>query len=316
MTFIPSAGKHRRWEFMLLPGETAEEMEREETVWRLLGPFISREDTEVIRAVVYSFHALIAKSYRDRRLLLLGDAAHQMPPFLGQGMCAGIRDAANLAWKLDLVRQGLAGETLLDTYYEERAPHVRTIITRAVTAGRIIQSTDPVVAESRDRMFQASEKRELVVGEEDGGLETKMPGLASGLVDPQTASREAAGQLFRQPLGVLDEQAVRLDDVYGGRFAIVAGGEASRLFTPEVRAAWRFTDVQLVQVGDCAPSLAPWPVVREAGGHLTAWLAENGAAVVRPDLYIYGVARTAADLVRLAESLQEQLRGCPVAAAD
>ena len=306
-TFIPSTGKHRRWEFMLLPGETAEEMERDETVWRLLGPWITRDDTEVIRAVVYSFHALIAKSYRDGRVLILGDAAHQMPPFLGQGMCAGIRDAANLAWKLDLVRQGLAGESLLDTYYEERAPHVRAIITRAVTAGRIIQTTDHVVAENRDRMFLAAEKRDLVVGEAGGGLETRMPGLTAGVFDPQTASREIVGQIFPQPLGVLDEQPLRLDDLYGGRFAIVAGSDAARLFTPEVRAAWRFLDAQFVQVGECAGSLAPWPSVREPGGQLSAWLAENGAAVVRPDLYVYGVAQSAAELVRLAETLRDQL---------
>jgi 3-(3-hydroxy-phenyl)propionate hydroxylase len=308
-TFIPSTGKHRRWEFMLLPGETPEEMERDETVWRLLGPWITCDDTEVIRAVVYSFHALIAKSYRHGRVLILGDAAHQMPPFLGQGMCAGIRDAANLAWKLDLIQRGLAGESLLDTYYEERAPHVRAIITRAVTAGRIIQTTDCVVAEKRDRMFLAAEKRDLIIGGEAGGLQTRMPALASGFFDPETASRETVGQHFPQPLGILDEQGLRLDDLYSGRFAIIAGTDAAQLFTPEVRAAWRFLNTQFVQVGDCTPSLAPWPAVRETNGKLTIWLAENGAAVVRPDLYVYGVARSAAELLRLAKALREQLGG-------
>ena len=96
-TFIPSSGRHRRWEFMLLPGESAPDMERLECVEALLRPWISTNDTEITRAVVYTFHALIAKRWRDRRVLLLGDAAHQMPPFLGQGMCSGIRDASNLA---------------------------------------------------------------------------------------------------------------------------------------------------------------------------------------------------------------------------
>ena len=90
-TFIPSGGRHRRWEFMLMPGETAEELEREETVWRLLEPWVTREDTEVVRAVVYSFHALIAKEYRGGRAFILGDAAHQMPPFLGQGVRGNTR---------------------------------------------------------------------------------------------------------------------------------------------------------------------------------------------------------------------------------
>jgi hypothetical protein len=156
-------------------------------------------------------------------------------------------------------------------------------------------------------MFLAAEKRDLVVGEAGGGLETRMPGLTAGLFDPQTASRETVGQLFPQPLGILDEQPLRLDDLYGGRFAIVARADAARLFTPEVRAAWRFLDARFVQVGECAGSLAPWPSVREPGGQLSTWLAENGAAVVRPDLYMYGVARTAAELVRLAASLRDQL---------
>ena len=181
-TFIPSSGRHRRWEFMLMPGETAADLEHEETYWPLLESWVTRDDTEVIRAVVYSFHAVIAKEYRSGRAFILGDAAHQMPPFLGQGMCAGIRDAANLAWKLDLVRQGLADDSLLDTYYEERAPHVRAIIARAVQAGRIIQTTDATVAASRDRMFLAAKEKEITIGETGGGLELKMPSLAKWCV--------------------------------------------------------------------------------------------------------------------------------------
>jgi 3-(3-hydroxy-phenyl)propionate hydroxylase len=307
LTFIPSAGKHRRWEFMLLAGESATEMEREDTVWRLLRPWITTDDTEVIRAAVYSFHALIAKDYRKGHAFILGDAAHQMPPFLGQGMCAGIRDAANLAWKLDLVRQGLAGEPLLDTYFEERAPHVRAIINRAVTAGRIIQTTDPAVAEARDGMFLAAKERELTIGEGGGGMETRMPGLASGVLGPKTASRQAVGQIFPQPIVVLNGQPLRLDDLYSGRFAIVAGANAARLFTPEVRAAFQCLDAQFVQIDDVPCGAASWTVVREHGHLLTDWLDEHGAAVVRPDLYVYGVARTSADMVQLAASLRDQL---------
>ena len=91
-----------------MPGETAKEMERPQRVWELLSPWITPEDAEVVRAVVYSFHSLAARRWRDRRIFIAGDAAHQMPPFLGQGMCSGIRDVANLAWKLQLVVKGLA----------------------------------------------------------------------------------------------------------------------------------------------------------------------------------------------------------------
>lgn len=96
--------EHARWEFMLLPGETAEQMTQESTAWHLLEPWgLNADNTSLVRRTVYTFRSLIADAFRDDRVLLIGDAAHLMPPFMGQGMCSGIRDAANLAWKLDLV---------------------------------------------------------------------------------------------------------------------------------------------------------------------------------------------------------------------
>ncbi len=305
-TFIPSAGRHRRWEFMLMPGDTPEQIERPETYWPLMSPWVTPDDAEVIRAVVYRFHALIAREYRSGRMFILGDAAHQMPPFLGQGMCAGIRDAANLAWKLDAVRKGIAGEALLDTYYEERAPHVRTIIGRAVTAGHVIQATDPAAAEVRDRAFLAADQKEFVVGEE-GAFDMRMPGLTSGvLVDRRNG---AAGQVFPQPLARMDGAAFLLDDVYNGGWAIVAGTEAASLFTAEVQTAWSFAEPVLLQIGEPQPGTGDWAVAQEHGDMLTKWLEKNGAAVVRPDLYVYGTAHSAEGLVRMAESLRGQLQG-------
>jgi 3-(3-hydroxy-phenyl)propionate hydroxylase len=150
-TFVRSAGPNRRWEFMLLDGEDPVAMEAPEMVATLLAPWVSvGRDVDVIRSAVYRFHALVAQRWRTGRLLLAGDACHQMPPFLGQGMCSGIRDVANLEWKLRLVLAGLADDELLDTYQPEREPHVRAIITMAVTAGGIISTTDPEVAAVRD----------------------------------------------------------------------------------------------------------------------------------------------------------------------
>ena len=304
-TFVPSSGQHRRWELMLMPGEDAEEMERPGAYWPLLAPWVTPDDAEVIRAVVYRFHALIAKGYRKGRAFILGDAAHQMPPFLGQGMCAGIRDAANLAWKLDAVRHGIAGDALLDTYYEERAPHVRTIIGRAVAAGQVIQATDPAAAEARDRAFLAAGQREFVVGEE-GAFDLRMPGLGSGVLSGHGG---VAGQLFPQPLTHIDGATFRLDDVYLRGWAIVAGPEAESLFTPAVREAWSFADPQLVQLGDPSSWKGDWTVAGEHGDLLTKWLAANGAAVVRPDLYVYGTARSESGLVRLADGVRGQFSG-------
>ena len=292
-TFVPSRGRHRRWEFMLMPGETAEEIERPDAYWRILDKWITPDDAEVIRAVVYRFHALIAKDYRRGRAFILGDAAHQMPPFLGQGMCAGIRDAANLAWKLDGVRCGIANERLLDTYYEERAPHARTIISRAVAAGQVIQATDPKMAEARDAAFLAAEKRHHNIGE-PGAFDLRMPGLTGGIINPHASPGTMTGQLLPQPFVEIEGERRRLDDVLGGRWAILTSG-GSRPIATEVAAAWEFASPAFVSLDG------------EAGTLLTRWLGEGLAAVVRPDLYVYGVAGSDADLERMACGLREQL---------
>jgi 3-(3-hydroxy-phenyl)propionate hydroxylase len=154
-TFVPMPGTHRRWELMSM-GETAEELLEPETIARLLKPWVTvGADVDIDRAAVYSFHALVATEWRRGRVLLAGDAAHQMPPFLGQGMCSGIRDASNLAWKLAMVLDGRADDTLLDSYQPEREPHVRAITELAVALGGILQTTDPEVAAARDEGFRA-----------------------------------------------------------------------------------------------------------------------------------------------------------------
>ena len=113
-------------------------------------PWVTPEHAEIERAVIYTFHSVIAEGWRKGRLLLAGDAAHQTPPFLGQGMCAAIRDVANLAWKIEAVLSGHAVDDLLDTYESERSPHVRAFIELAVLLGDIIQTTDPNAARARD----------------------------------------------------------------------------------------------------------------------------------------------------------------------
>ena len=137
-TYVPGHDRFRRWEFQLQEGESREDMIRPERVWGLLSPWITDADAEIVRAVVYRFHATVASSLRVGRVFIAGDAAHQMPPFLGQGLCSGVRDAVNLSWKLQLVEAGLAGERLLDTYDEERRPHATGVVAHAADMGRLI----------------------------------------------------------------------------------------------------------------------------------------------------------------------------------
>ncbi len=137
-TFVPGHRRYRRWEFQMQEGETRDEMTEPARVWQLLSPWLTPADAGIVRAVVYRFHGTVASAMRSGRVFIAGDAAHQMPPFMGQGLCSGIRDAVNLAWKLDLVSAGRAGERLLDTYEEERRPHAAGVVGHAVDTGRLI----------------------------------------------------------------------------------------------------------------------------------------------------------------------------------
>ena len=124
---------------MLTEGESKEEMTRVDKVASLLSSWIDPSQLEIVRAAVYTFHALLAQEWSKGRIFLLGDAAHQMPPFIGQGMCTGMRDAHNLCWKIALVLHGQAHPTILASYEQERIPHTYAIITTAVDVGKIFE---------------------------------------------------------------------------------------------------------------------------------------------------------------------------------
>lgn len=204
-TYVRGIGMRRRWEIMQTPADDAETFADIDNVWRLLRPWITPDDATIERAVVYVFHALLARQWRRRRLLLAGDAAHQTPPFLGQGMCAGIRDAANLAWKLAAVVQGRAPEALLDTYGSERAPHVREFIELAVRLGGLIMAMRPGLANPLQPQTLATLRPRLGHGAYDGTV-------------------PAAGRLAPQPM-LTDGR--RLDDAVGYRFALLLHPDAA-----------------------------------------------------------------------------------------
>lgn len=279
ITFVKVTGRRRRWEIMLMPGDVPEEMTREDAVWRLLAPWLAPGAARIERGALYTFHSLVATRWRDRRLLIAGDAAHQTPPFLGQGMCAGIRDAANLAWKLVRVLKGRAPDALLDTYQTERDAHVRVFITTAVRLGGIIQTTDPQVAAERDRRFLAAGKEEIV---------NLSPGLGPGAHDGEPP----AGEIFPQP-HLADGR--RLDAAIGGyRFALLAE-----------RALLDRSLAQRCQSAGVA--LVP------ADGETAERLRERGArgALLRPDRYVYGIAHDRASLASLVEPFLTRAEALP-----
>lgn len=304
VTFVPSAGAHRRWEFMLLPGEDPEEIQRGERIHELLEPWVGRDGAKIIRAAVYSFHALIGKHWRNGRVFLAGDSAHQMPPFLGQGMCSGIRDAVNLAWRLDLVLAGKACDGLLDGYDIEREPHVRRIVEIAVSFGEIIQTTDPAVAAARDAQF-------LAVGSKPPLREAKMPALDSGLVVPRPgATSDGAGEIFPQGrVRTASGETTLLDDVLGLRFALVDLAEpAEGLRIPAALAGIGIHRVRVLPRGGLRAALrSDETVVEDLDDVVAPWLARHGSTLVRPDRYVLGTAESEEDAARWWDALESAL---------
>lgn len=191
VTIMPMSPGRRRWEFMLLPGETPEEMMAPGKVEALMAPHMGAGNVEIVRRAVYRFHGLVAKDWRRGRVILAGDSAHQTPPFAGQGMCAGLRDAANLAWKLALVVEGKAAMSLLETYQIEREPHARGFIELAIAMGKVVCLQDTEAAAQRDAGMIARHKA--------GGAATlpPPPGLAAGCLHPSPRAGELAPQFGR-----------------------------------------------------------------------------------------------------------------------
>ena len=150
---LPAVGSRVRWEFMQLPGEPAESLMRDETLQVLLAPHVDLSKVEIERRAVYAFHARVADKWRSGRVLLAGDAAHLMPPFAGQGMNSGMRDAVNLGWKLAAVVNGSADADILDTYEVERAGSVRAMVNLSRRLGAVIMPTNRFAAGARDTIF-------------------------------------------------------------------------------------------------------------------------------------------------------------------
>lgn len=287
-TYLIGPKNLRRWEITILPGEDPKSIEREENVWPLLAPWLTPDDGEMWRASSYRFHALVANRWRNGRMFIAGDSAHQQPPFIGQGMCQGIRDAVNLSWKLIDCMNGAADDHLLDTYETERAAHVRELTGRIKAIGQYISERDPERARARDERLRAEGGgRALTVTRQE-----IVPPLSQGFL--HQASGAVAGTLFPQPL-------------------IEAQGGA-RLLDATTGAAWRLvmidvSDAQAFDLSQRATRLGVTPVRFGAGGLteregvLKHWFERHGAcaALVRPDHYTYGIAASVSAAVDLLD---------------
>lgn len=269
----------RRWEFMRLPGESNEELEHESRIWELLKPWAGPDDIELVRHKVYNFRSLIAKRWRRGKLLIAGDAAHVMPPFMGQGMCSGIRDAWNLAWKLGLILDGKARDELLDTYQRERMPHVSRLIDMSIYLGKIICIPDPLAAAERDRAFL-------------GGTAPPpppFPHLTTGLLLRNGDGSVSAGAGLLSPHGPAHSRGAtgRFDDVVGLGFVLISrrAGLIEQL-APEARRRLERLSMRYVDLSSTCGSDS----LEDLSGRLIPFMMSQGwdVMLVRPDFYVYG----------------------------
>ncbi|GAA2429596.1 bifunctional 3-(3-hydroxy-phenyl)propionate/3-hydroxycinnamic acid hydroxylase [Mycolicibacterium llatzerense] len=259
----PTPLGHHRWEYPARAGEDEKDLVSDEAVWKVLREQgITPDHVEILRAVVYSHHVRVADRWRVGRVFLAGDAAHAMPPWIGQGMSAGVRDAANLCWKLAAVLRGQAPDSLLDSYAAERKPHVTEVTRRAVLVGRVITERRPWLAAIRNHVVRAL---------------TRIPGAnAAGqrfwwIPDAHyddgffAAAHPAVGRQIPQPT----VDGVPLDDLLGGRWTLLHTGAV-----PVGAAAWTAAGASALQITE--PSLVRWLADHKAD-----------AVVLRPDGFIY-----------------------------
>jgi 2-polyprenyl-6-methoxyphenol hydroxylase-like FAD-dependent oxidoreductase len=288
----PNGRRHRRWEFMLIEDEDPADYDRPDQVWALLKPWLESDEAAIVRGAVYEFRAALAESFQSgRRCFLIGDAAHRMPPHLGEGMCSGLRDAKALAWRLNLVLQGLAGEALLDSYTPERLPHASALVEQSLAMGKVSCERDPVAAAERDRALRAA-----------GGVEPwPFPALGTGLGhSDEGVFPPLTGQLSVQGTVELDGRRGRFDDVVGRGFTLIVDGREGRDLAPAPRAAFEALGGRIADLGGR---------VRDLDGRVTSWLRAHGAGTVliRPDFYVFGALPRPGDAPILVERLLSQI---------
>lgn len=298
VSFIPIGPNRMRFEFLVNPDDDNTELltpdvghDFLQSAWGL-----SPDDVEIYRQVIYPFEGKVADQWRYGRVVLAGDAAHLMPPFAGQGACSGLRDAMNLAWKLDLILRGVAGDALLDTYTRERRPHVRAITAGAIEVGTIACTRDHEVAARRDAFLRSGE----------APPPPRTPTLTTGILhrDEGGALALPAGELVPQGTVEQDGRRGRFDDVVGWGFALIArGGDPLAALTAEQRAYLEELRCVVAVVGEAGA-----PVVDRDGEYAAFFAAHDVVAVLaRPDFTTFGGVRTLDELPALVEDLRGQL---------
>lgn len=321
----PQPGRFHRFEFMLMPGQTKEYMEDPATVRSLISRYVDPDKFEVKRKLVYTFNALVAREWRKGRVLLAGDAAHMTPQFMGQGMSSGVRDAYNLAWKLEAVLRGKAADKLLDTYGSERYHHAKSMIDISVQMKDFVSMSNPFASALRNFIVRAMNVTP-VLGRwlREGGFKptpTYKTGSYLGL--PRNGRRGVEGTLIPQPqVRTFKGKRVLLDEVLGEGFALIGlandpqtalSAESKRFLAsmdsrfvtlypfggrPQGMDIQRHTPAGLVEVEEPGEELVRW---FKRGGQ-----GNNLVAIVRPDKFLFALV-AAEQLDAVLVELKQQL---------
>jgi 3-(3-hydroxy-phenyl)propionate hydroxylase len=307
-TFVPGGIKDgrplRRWEIMRMPEEPRDALDDTEYVWKLLSRWVRRDQAELVRHAVYTFRSLVAERWSEGRVFLVGDAAHTMPPFMGQGMCSGIRDAANLGWRLDLVLKGHSDSALLDDYETERKPHITEVIDSSVYLGSIVCVADKALALKRDQAFFDGTHLPMA----------PFPHLREGTLAASLRD-EWTGRLAPHAQIRKGNQSGWMDNVLGNGFTLLMRDQRTAdALTPEDLALLDVLDARLafITTSDLGHPLA----VEDVTGKLSRYLDKSGltALLIRPDFYLFGGVRQSSDLPGLLSELRDALRlGEPIA---
>nr|WP_211226180.1 bifunctional 3-(3-hydroxy-phenyl)propionate/3-hydroxycinnamic acid hydroxylase [Solimonas flava] len=318
--------RFHRFEFMLMPGQSREDMERPETVRALLSRFVDPDKFEIKRKLVYTFNALIVERWREGRVLLAGDAAHMTPQFMGQGASSGVRDAHNLGWKLDLVLRGQAGDALLDSYGRERHGHAKAMIDISVLMKDLVSMTSPAGTALRDAAMAIVRSVPFLRNWMQRGAFKPKPVYAQGayLGLPRARRGGPEGALIPQPVvRLFDGQRRLLDELLGKDFALVGFNvDPRKTLSPasiEMLDSLRTRYVALFPYaarpqGFHGVARSAPPGLTEAediGGEMVSWFRKAGfkseaVAVIRPDKFAFAVVSTARLDAAIAE-LKQQL---------
>jgi 3-(3-hydroxy-phenyl)propionate hydroxylase len=288
---------------MLLPDEDPAELDNEENIWRLLSAFDVRPDNaKMERHTIYRFESAWATQWRNGRVFIMGDAAHKMPPFAGQGLASGVRDAINLAWKLDLVLQGKAQDALLDSYTSERSVHIKDMIDFSIQLGSIICIPDEAAAAARDAAMLA----DIEAGVQ--AAPPPKPRLGEGLWHGATGGYLSwQGRVSTAAHPDVD----RFDDVIGPGALILRDADMAKNLDSSTVSTLRSLGIDVVTVDASGSSRDDVTAVNDVDGHYANWFLDMGAgaALVRPDFYVFGSAESAGDVATLAKNFIHEVTG-------